>query len=157
MYSFDSTFGGGIRIGRDVIVNGNLNKEVMMGKKRIIEVEKMPGTGSPLSQAVFAGDFLFCSGQTGRDPKQERLVEGGVRAQAAQCLENIKNVLEAAGLTLEDIVKMTVFITDMGGFGTLNEVYRTFFPSNPPARSCIGVKELPGGALVEMEAVAFKA
>lgn len=108
----------------------------------------------PYSDAVRAGGFLFTSGQLGLDPVAGTLVPGGAAAQTAQALVNLKAVLGAAGLTLNDVVKTTVFVTDIAEFAAVNEAYAQGFGEHRPARSCVQVAALPAGALVEIEAVA---
>jgi len=96
---------------------------------------------------------LFCSGQVGLDPASGRLVDGGPGDQVRQCLENLQAVARAGGAELSDAVRMTVYVTDMGAFGEVNEAYGAFFGAEPPARVTIGVAALPGGADVEVDAV----
>lgn len=109
----------------------------------------------PYSHAAESGDgFFFFSGQIGLDGATGKIVQGGIIAETEQCLRNIKAVLETAGLTEADVIKTTVFITDMNNFQAMNEVYGRFFSSPFPARSTIGVAALPLGALVEIEVVA---
>jgi 2-iminobutanoate/2-iminopropanoate deaminase len=111
-----------------------------------------PAVG-PFSQAVEGTGQLFLSGQVGQDPASGRLVEGGVAAQAEQALRNLAAVLEAAGRTLDDVVRVGVYLTDMGDFAAMNEVYKRSFSAPYPARTCIGVAALPLGAAVEMDLV----
>ena len=112
-----------------------------------------PAAG-PFSQAVRGGDALYLSGQVGRDPATGRLAEGGVAAQAEQALRNLAAVLEAAGRTLDDVIRVGVYLTDMGDFAAMNEVYARAFEPPYPARTTIGVAALPLGAAVEMDCVA---
>ena len=112
-----------------------------------------PAAG-PFSQAVRGGDALYLSGQVGRDPATGRLAEGGVAAQAEQALRNLAAVLEAAGRTLDDVVRVGVYLTDMGDFAAMNEVYARAFEPPYPARTTIGVAALPLGAAVEIDLVA---
>ena len=112
-----------------------------------------PAAG-PFSQAVRGGDALYLSGQVGRDPTTGRLAEGGVAAQAEQALRNLAAVLEAAGRTLVDVVRVGVYLTDMGDFAAMNEVYARAFEPPYPARTTIGVAALPLGAAVEIDLVA---
>ena len=109
---------------------------------------------APYSPAVRYGDLVFSSGQIGLDPATGKLAEGGVAAQARQCLENLKKVLEAAGSDMDHALKCTIFMADMGDYGTINEIYAQYFSADPPARSAVQVAALPIGALVEIEAVA---
>jgi 2-iminobutanoate/2-iminopropanoate deaminase len=111
-------------------------------------------TVGPYSHAVAAGDIVYLSGQTPLDPKTGKLVAGDVGAQTAQCFENLANVLAAAGLTLDDVVKVNVFLTDIGDFAAMNAVYATKFAAPYPARSTVGVAALPLGARVEIEMIA---
>lgn len=126
-----------------------------MEKKAVVS-PKAPRPVGPYSQAIEAGDLIFLSGQVGLNPQTNKMAEGGVREQAAQALENLTGVLKVMGLDLSAVVKMTVFLVDMGDFPDLNEVYAGYFKEAPPARSCVAVRELPLGARVEMEAVAVK-
>jgi 2-iminobutanoate/2-iminopropanoate deaminase len=109
----------------------------------------------PYSRAVWAGNTLFLSGQLGMDPATNKLVEGGVAAETEQLLKGVAAVLEVAGLTMGDVVKANVFLTDMGDFAAMNKVYETFFEAPYPARSTIGIAALPAGAHVEIEFVAI--
>ena len=125
-----------------------------MGKK-VIQTEKAPKAIGPYSQAIQAGKFLFLSGQIPLDPKTGELVKGDIRKQTQQVLENIKGVLESQGLGMEDIVKVTIFLKDIGNFNQVNEVYATYFPSSPPARSTVEVAKLPRDADIEIETIAL--
>ena len=109
---------------------------------------------APFSQSVAAGDFLFVSGQVGSDPATGKIVEGGVQAQAERAIQNIGIVLEATGLSYESVVKATCFLSDIGNFGAFNEIYSKYFIGKP-ARSCFAVKDLPLGADVEVEVIAY--
>ncbi|MDR2527399.1 MAG: RidA family protein [Synergistaceae bacterium] len=124
--------------------------------KQIVATDKAPVAIGPYSQAVRAGDFLFASGQVPFDPKTGQLVTGSIEAQAEQVLKNVKAIVESAGFTMQQVVKATVFVTDMGNFAPVNGVYSRYFAENPPARSFVAVKELPRGAQVEIEVVAWK-
>lgn len=108
----------------------------------------------PYSHAVAAGELIFLSGQTPIDSGAGKLVEGGIATQTEQCFKNLFNVLAAAGLTPEDVVKVNVFLTDMGDFAAMNAVYSEKFNSPYPARTTVGVAALPLGALVEIEMIA---
>ena len=112
-----------------------------------------PAAIGPYSHAVRAGGLLFCSGQIGVDPETGELVGSTPGEQATRCLENLAAVCAAAGAGLVDAVRVTVYLTDMGAFGEVNEAYERFFPSDPPARVAIGVASLPKGAQVEIDAV----
>ena len=126
-----------------------------MVKKKVIQTEKAPRAIGPYSQAIRAGDFLFLSGQIPLDPKTGELVKGDIRQQTKQVLENIKGVLESQELGMEDVVKATIFLKDIGNFNQVNEVYAAYFPSSPPARSTVEVAKLPRDADIEIEAIAL--
>jgi len=110
----------------------------------------------PYSHAVEANGFVFVSGQAGMDPAAKKLVQGGIREQTLQTFANLFAILKAAGATPDDVVKVNVFLTDMKDFGAMNEVYARQFTAPYPARSTVAVKELPLGALVEIEMIAQK-
>ena len=124
--------------------------------KHTVSVSELPAVIGSYSHAVWVGDFLFCSGQVGVDPKSGTLVGDEVVSQARQALENIKILIESQGLKLTNVVKSTVFLTDMGNFKVVNEEYAKFFSSEPPARSCVAVAALPLGSLVEIEVIAHR-
>ena len=126
-----------------------------MVKKKVIQTEKAPKAIGPYSQAIQAGNFLFLSGQIPIDPKTGELVKGDIRKQTQQVLENIKGILESQSLGMENVVKSTVFLKDIGNFNQVNEVYATYFPSSPPARSTVEVAKLPRDADIEIEALAI--
>jgi len=121
-----------------------------------IASEDAPRALGPYAQAVATGDLVFCAGQVGLDPSTGTLVPGGIAAEAARALENLKAVLEAAGLGLAAVVKTTVFLADLAEFATLNEVYGRYFAAPYPARSTVQVAALPAGARVEIEAIAVR-
>lgn len=123
-------------------------------KKEIIATENAPAAVGPYSQAVRVGDLVFTAGQIALDPATGKLVGEDAPAQAEQVLRNLRAVLEAAGSSLENVVKTTVFLDSMDDYKAVNEVYGRFFTNNPPARSAVEVARLPLGALVEIEAVA---
>ncbi|MDP2972673.1 MAG: RidA family protein [Deltaproteobacteria bacterium] len=123
--------------------------------KRVIFTERAPKPIGPYSQAIRAGNFIFLSGQIPIDPKTEELVKGDIRQQTQQVLENIKRVLESQGLGMEDVVKVNIFLKDMGNFNQMNEVYATYFSASPPARSTVEVAKLPRNAEIEIEAIAL--
>jgi 2-iminobutanoate/2-iminopropanoate deaminase len=125
-----------------------------MGKK-VIQTDKAPKAIGPYSQAIQAGNLLFLSGQIPIDPKTGELTEGDIRQQTQQVLENIKGLLESQGLGMEDVIKVTIFLKDIGSFNQVNEVYATYFSSSPPARSTIEVAKLPRNAEIEIEAIAL--
>ena len=124
--------------------------------KTVIATTAAPGAIGPYSQAIEANGFVFVSGQIPLDPATGAFVPGGVEEQAEQSLRNLKAVLAGAGCTLGDVVKTTVFLSDMNNFSAMNEVYATFFPQNAPARSAVEVARLPKNALVEIEAIACR-
>jgi 2-iminobutanoate/2-iminopropanoate deaminase len=121
--------------------------------RKIIETEDAPAAIGPYSQAVRAGDLLFCSGQIPLDPSSGELVKTDAPGQARRCLESLEAVCRAAGARLSDAVRVTVYLADMGDFSRVNEVYEDFFPAEPPARVAIAAAALPRGADVEIDAV----
>ncbi len=122
--------------------------------KEIIATKEAPAAIGPYSQAVKAGNLLFCSGQIPLDPATGALVEDTVQAQTTRALNNLKAVLSQAGGSLENVVKTTVFLRDMDDFGEMNQVYQGFFEKDCPARSAVQVAKLPKNARVEIEAIA---
>ena len=125
--------------------------------KKIIATTNAPSAIGPYSQAVDCGAFLLTSGQVPFDPAPGEFVPGGIAEQTRQSLTNVKAILEAAGLTMDHVVKTTVFLQDMGDFAAMNAVYAEFFTEgNYPARSAVEVAKLPKGALVEIEAICLK-
>ncbi len=124
--------------------------------RKIISTNQAPAAIGPYSQANAAGGFLFTAGQIPLDPATMEIVGTTAAEQARQALINAKAVVEAGGMTLDDVVKVTVFILDMGEFGNINEVYQTFFSAEPPARSVVEVSRLPKDVLVEIEMVAYR-
>ncbi|MGI8656245.1 MAG: RidA family protein [Pyrinomonadaceae bacterium] len=125
--------------------------------KQIIETKSAPQAIGPYSQAVSANGFVFASGQIPIDPQTGEFVAGGVAEQTEQVLRNLTAVLEAAGSSLDKVVKTTVFLADMTDFAAMNEVYARHFKSEPPARATVAAAGLPRGARVEIEAVALVA
>ncbi len=123
--------------------------------KKVIHTDKAPAAIGPYSQAIHAGDLIFTSGQVALDPKTGKMVEGGIKEQARQVLENLKAILEAAGSDLSKVLKATVFLSDIKDFAQVNEIYAQYFPVDKPARSAFQVGALPLGALVEIELVAL--
>ena len=124
--------------------------------KEIISTSKAPAAIGPYSQAVKAGGMLYISGQLPLDPSTGEFAASDIAGQTRQSLENLGAVLAAAGMGYGDVVKTTIFLADIGDFGAVNEVYATFFPADPPARSCVAVKTLPKSALVEIEVIAAR-
>ena len=123
--------------------------------KERIQTENAPAAIGPYSQAIKAGGFVFCSGQVAIDPQTGQFVAGGVAEQTEQVLKNLSAVLEAAGSSLDQVVKTTVFLADMKEFSEMNEVYARFFSEPPPARATVAAAGLPRDARVEIEAVAL--
>ncbi|HIS52254.1 MAG TPA: reactive intermediate/imine deaminase [Candidatus Onthomonas avicola] len=121
---------------------------------QIIHAAGAPAALGPYSHAVQAGGFLFTSGQVPLVPTTGKLVGPDIESQANQVLDNLEQVLRSAGLTFADVVKTTIFLTDLADFAAVNAIYATRFPENPPARSCVQVAALPAGARMEMELVA---
>lgn len=124
-------------------------------QREIIHTDKAPAALGPYSQAVRIGPFLYTAGQVAIDPAQGKLVADEIGLQTRQALQNLQAILNAAGGTLADVVKTTVFLQDMGEFQAMNAVYKEFFTADPPARSAVEVAALPVGARVEIEAVAW--
>ena len=124
--------------------------------KQRIHTDQAPKAIGPYSQAVLAGDFLYVSGQIPLDPATGEIVGGTAAEQAAQSLRNLQAILREAGMTFDNVVKTTVFMTDLADFTTFNNIYAEYFPENPPARSCVQVAALPKGALVETECICVK-
>ncbi len=123
-------------------------------KKQIIQTANAPAAIGPYSQAVRAGDLLFVSGQIPLDPKSGELIRTGVADETKKVLENLKAIIEAAGGTLADVVKTTIFLKDMNSFSVVNEIYGTYFPQPYPARATVEVARLPRDVNVEIEAIA---
>ena len=116
---------------------------------------KAPAAIGPYSQAVLAGNMLFCSGMIPVDPETNTLVENDIKVQSKQIMSNIDNLLKEAGYSVDDVVKTTCFLADIKDFAAFNEIYGEYFISKP-ARSCVAAKDLPKGALVEVEVIAVK-
>ena len=123
-------------------------------KLMVISTDQAPAAIGPYSQAIQAGNLLFCSGQIPLDPVSGEIVAGDIRRQTEQVLENISAVLSAAGAGFNDVVKATVFLVEMSDFSAMNEVYGRYFSNHKPARSTVAVKQLPRGVLVEIEVIA---
>jgi 2-iminobutanoate/2-iminopropanoate deaminase len=122
------------------------------GSRRVLETDEAPAPIGPYSQAIVADGVLYCSGQVPLDPTTGELVEGGIAEQAHRCLESLDAVCRAAGTRLSEAARVGIYLTDMGLFPELNEVYATFFSEPFPVRITVGVAALPKGALVEMDA-----
>jgi 2-iminobutanoate/2-iminopropanoate deaminase len=127
-----------------------------MTMRETIKTPNAPAAIGPYSQGIktYAGKMIFTAGQIALDPVAGRLIEGDIAAQTRRALDNVKAILVAAGATLDNVVKTTVFMADLGEFAAMNEVYATYFSANPPARSTFEVKALPRGAKIEIEAIA---
>lgn len=123
--------------------------------KETIHTDKAPKALGPYSQAIKAGGFIYTAGQVGVDPKTSEIVPGGIEAETRQVLINIKNILEAAGSSLDHVVKTTVYLRDIQDFSAMNGVYATFFPENPPARTTVQVAALPRGVAIEIDTIAL--
>lgn len=122
--------------------------------RNLIHTEHAPAAVGPYSQAIQTDQYIFLSGQLGLDPESGTLREG-LDEQTRQALQNLRSVLEAAGSSLEQVVKTTIFLTDINDFATVNAIYAEAFDNNPPARSTVQVAALPLGGLVEIEAIAM--
>jgi len=128
-----------------------------MSEKKAVSTKNAPAAIGPYSQAVRVGDFLYTSGQVALDPATGALVEGGIEAQTTRVLENLKAVLQAAEIGLENVIKTTVFLKNMGDFAAMNAIYAQYFAPDgviAPARSTVEVAKLPKDALVEIEVIA---
>lgn len=123
--------------------------------REVVSTDRAPGAVGPYSQAIRTGDLVFASGQVALDPATGELVEGGVEEQTRQVLANLSAVLEAAGTTLDRVVRATVYLTDLGDFARVNAIYAEWFPEAPPARVCVEVSRLPKESLVEIDAIAL--
>lgn len=124
-------------------------------ERQVVYTEKAPAAVGPYSQAIRVDSSVFTAGQLGMDPTSGELVDGGIQAQARQALENLAAVLDAAGTSLDNVVKTTVFLANLDHFAAMNQVYAEFFPDGPPARSAVQVARLPLDALIEIEAIAI--
>lgn len=122
----------------------------------VITASHAPAALGPYSHAILTGGTLFTSGQVPLVPETGKLAGDTIEEQARQVFANLESVLEGAGMTFANVVKTTVFLTDLGDFAAMNGIYATHFPQNPPARSCVQVAKLPAGAKMEMELIAVK-
>lgn len=129
--------------------------EASPGNRRVITLDGGPVTGV-LSPAIEINNTLYVSGQIGRVPETGKLAEGGIAAETRQVLENLKRVIEKAGYRMEDVAVCTVLLADISDFAEMNQIYREYFPVDPPARKAFAVKDLPAGALVEIDAIAAR-
>ena len=123
--------------------------------KQPISTDRGPKAIGPYSQAIKANGFLFVSGQIPLDPETNQLIGGDIRAQTERVLENLKGIVEAAGSSLDRVVKTTVFLKDMGEFAAMNEVYARYFPADPPARATVEAARLPRDVRVEIDLIAL--
>lgn len=123
---------------------------------KTIHTNNAPAAIGPYSQTIEVNGFIFASGQIPIDPSTGNFVEGGIKEQTKQAITNAKNILKEAGTDLAHVVKTTVYLANMADFAAMNEVYATFFQQPFPARSAVAVKDLPKGALVEVEVLAYK-
>ena len=123
-------------------------------ERRVVHTDKVPPARVPLSQAIQAGEWVFASGQLGMDPGTGRLAEGGIKPETRQVCENLKAVLEAAGSSLAKVHKVTIYMADLQELMAMNEVFSSYFPTDPPARTTFQAAGLVAGARVEIEAIA---
>ena len=126
-------------------------------KKRIIQTDQAPAAIGPYSQAVRVGNFLYTSGQIALDPQSGEFLSGEIEQETERTIENISAILIAGGLSLENVIKTTVYLTDLSHFARMNHIYEKYFSGNKPARACVQVAALPKGAKVEIEAIAIAA
>ncbi|HEX7674991.1 MAG TPA: RidA family protein [Bdellovibrio sp.] len=124
--------------------------------KKVIHTDNAPKAVGPYSQAIQMGDFLFCSGQISIDPKTNEVFTGDIKTQTEMVMKNVEAVLTAANMNFSNIIKTTIFITNMADFATVNEIYAKSFKEAPPARSTVAVAALPKGVNVEIEVVAHR-
>jgi 2-iminobutanoate/2-iminopropanoate deaminase len=123
--------------------------------RRVITLENTPAK-RPYSPAIETDNTLYVSGQIAVDPSTGKLIEGGIEEQAGQVLKNLKNVIEKAGYSMENVARCTVLLSDISFYTTVNQIYMEFFPKDPPARMAFAVKDLPMGAFIEIDAIAVK-
>jgi 2-iminobutanoate/2-iminopropanoate deaminase len=126
----------------------------MPSPRRVVTSAQAPAPVAAYSQAIASGDLLFCSGQIAIDPQTGQMVPGGIEAETEQVLKNLQAVLAAAGASLADVVKTTVYLADFSEFAAMNGIYVRAFATEPPARATVGVAALPRGAKIELEAIA---
>ena len=124
--------------------------------KKIITTPEAPAAIGPYSQAIRIGEFLYTSGQISLDPNSMELITGNIEVETERVLKNIEAILNADGLRLNNIIKTTVYLTDLSEFGRMNQIYEKFFVETKPARACVQVAALPKGAKVEIDAIAYQ-
>ena len=124
-------------------------------EKEVINTKNAPGAIGPYSQGIIVGDFVYTSGQIPINPATG-VIETDIKSATKQSMENVKAILEAAGTSLEKVIKTSIFLKDLNDFAVVNEIYGTYFSENPPARSCVQVAKLPKDAVIEIEAIATK-
>ncbi|MFC1489776.1 RidA family protein [Candidatus Latescibacterota bacterium] len=124
-------------------------------EKRIVNTDKAPEPVGPYSQAVIAGQFVYCSGQIAINPSTGEIDDSSIETETAQVMDNLKAVLDEAGSSFKNAVKMTIYVRNMNDFGRINEVYGSYFGDNPPARATVEVSALPKGVNVEIDCVAM--
>jgi 2-iminobutanoate/2-iminopropanoate deaminase len=129
----------------------------MATKRTVVSTDQAPGAIGPYSQAIIAGELVFCSGQLPLDPSSGQLLTGSIEEQTRRVLDNLRAVLEEAGSSLKHVVKTTIFLADMNDFANVNAAYADYFEQEPPARSTVQVARLPRDARVEIEAIALRA
>ena len=139
-----------------VVLHGKESTRQMMEGRQVIRPETYPYFGLPYSPGILTGDTLYIAGHLGRDPASINLVSGGIEAETRQSLANIREVLLAAGMDFENVVSVTAYIVDIGEFAMFNEVYREYFPEDPPARATVQVAALNVGARVELQMIAVR-
>ena len=123
--------------------------------KRIIQTDRAPTAIGPYSQAVRIGDFLYTSGQIALDPRSGEFLSGEIEGETERTIQNISAILQADGLSLDNVINTTVYLSDLGHFARMNQVYEKYFSKNKPARACVQVAALPKGAKVEIDAIAI--
>jgi 2-iminobutanoate/2-iminopropanoate deaminase len=136
-------------------VSFNLSAQEKKVNRKVITLENNPAK-RPYSPAIEVNNTLYVSGQIAVDQATGKLIEGGIELQSRQVLKNMKNVIEKGGYTMENVVKCTVLLADIATYSTVNQIYMEFFPKDPPARMAFAVKDLPMGALIEIDAIAVK-
>ncbi|MED5377212.1 MAG: Rid family detoxifying hydrolase [Acidobacteriota bacterium] len=139
-----------------VASDGKASTRQVMEERQVIRPETYPYFGLPYSPGILTGDTLYIAGHLGRDPVTTNLVSGGIKPETRQSLANIREVLLTAGMDFENVVSVTAYIVDISEFATFNEVYREYFPENPPARATVQVAALNVGAKVELQMIAVR-